>query len=398
MNTRFKNINSRFTRYLLGTLTILALINAGCRQSESLSNDKGFIANNTSSNNYLLAFLGDSTGIPGTLQDIPSISRVFNEAGGLNFTMPGPFSGGWQHPSNSQIIDEVSKAAKAMLVKDLEAWKNLQRGGTMFIYFSSHGLQDGSTSTGGGSSSIHFAEIAKAIRSARGGQPLERVIVMFDTCFSGQNVTGSKAINQNTGILLTAEQEKQALDDYVAKAIKEANEVTGFYKSAIFIASSLPTETSGDEANGGTGTQAFLRAIAAARNGTITASTGTTGAGGNVLNNLLAALSNGSTVNQNDPANTNSTTNTTTTGATTPAVSQGSGLGGAGTGKGPSTTTIRTVLQNFVTNAGGFQTPVWCVEPKELADDFFFDPPEGYLPANPVNAARTGNGNRACSR
>lgn len=371
---------------------------AGCEQQEVLSEDKGFIANNDSGNNYLLAFLGDSNGIPGTLQDIPAIARTFNSANGLNFTMPGPYNGGWQYPSNQQILSEVSKAAKAMLDKDLAAWKNLQRGGTLFIYFTSHGSEDGTTSTGGGSSGIQFSEIARAIRSARGEHPVERLVVMFDTCFSGTNITGSKAINQNTGTGLgladvAAKNDDAAIKSFIDAAVADANSVKGFYKSAIFIGSSLPTETSGDEGGGGTGTQAFLKAIAAAKGGALISQPGRDNTGSGTLGDLLSSLGGGSNNNTSSDESGFELTDT----ATAPASTTSASGNGAGTGRGPSSTTIKQVLENMVSNAFG-QTPVWCVEPRELADDFFFDPPEGYLPQNPVNAAKTGANNRVCSR
>lgn len=388
-------MNKRFMALAIGV--VMAMI-AGCEQPDAVSEEKGFIANNDSGNNYLLAFLGDSNGIPGTLQDIPAIAKTFNSANGLSFNMPGPYHGGWQYPSNSQILSEVSKTAKAMLDKDLAAWKNLQRGGTLFIYFTSHGSPDGTTSTGGGASGIQFAEIARAIRSARGEHPIERLVVMFDTCFSGSNVTGSKAITQNTGAGLgltedTAASDDAAISSFINAAVADANSVKGFYKSAIFIGSALPSETAGDESGGGTGTQAFLRAVNAAKGGGLITQQARQESGNGSLGDLLGALGGGS-ANNNSSSGFDLTQDTSD--AASGAVATG-GVSGAGTGKGPSSTTIRQVLQNMVSNARG-QTPVWCVEPRELADDFFFDPPEGFLPANPVNAAKTGSANRDCSR
>jgi len=357
----------------------------GCKKNEEASEEKGFIANNDSGNNYLLAFLGDSSNIPGTLQDIPAMSRIFNGANGFNFQMPGPYHGGWQYPTNSLILSEVSKAAKEMLVKDLIAWKNLQRGGTLFIYFTSHGTPSGSTSTAGGRSSIQFAEIARAIRSARGEHPIERLVVFFDTCFSGQNVVGSTSIGQKSGVQLTEMPPDIAqpvssdpdLESFIASSLTDMNSVKGFYKSAIFIGSSRPNETAGDNHSGGEGTQAFIRAITAAKGGT----------------EMDAGIKQPGSVGTLDDIFGNHNTNSNSGFDLT----QSSNQSGAGTGNGPSTATIRAVLQKMVSNATG-QTPVYCIEPKELADDFFFDPPTGYLPMNPMNVAKTGSENRECSR
>lgn len=384
---------------LKASLVIGCLLSYGCEKQESVSDEKGFIANNDSGNNYLLAFLGDSNGIPGTLQDIPKMSRVFTAANGFNFTMPGPYSGGWQHPSNEIITAEVGKAAKAMLEKDLIAWKNMQRGGTLFIYFTSHGAPDGSTSTGGGNSSIQFAEVANAIRSARGEYPVERLVVFFDTCFSGQNVVGSTSISRQSGGLGLIESTipdiakpkstDPALESFVANSMADANSVKGFYKSAIFIGASRPSETSGDGSDGGVGTEAFIQAITAAKGGSLSGTTSKNNTGG--LESLLGSIGGQGQQSDSELGLTQSETLPSTGPTAT------SSTGGAGTGKGSATATIKAVLQNMVSNASG-QTPVFCVEPRELADDFFFDPPEGYLPVNPVNALKTGADNRECSR
>jgi hypothetical protein len=386
-------MTNKMTTFKICALLGIALSIFGCNPSEDQSEQKGFIANNDSGNNYMLAFLGDSTDIPGTLQDIPAMSKVFNAANGLSFQMPGPYHGGWQYPNNSLILSEVGKAAKAMLDKDLVAWKNLQRGGTLFIYFTSHGMQDGSTSTGGGSSSIQFAEIARAIRTARGEYPLERLVVFYDTCFSGQNIVGSTSIGQKTGISLTSQIPEIAqprstdpdLESFVTSSLSDMNSVKGFYKSAIFIGASRPNETSGDNGNGGEGTQALIRAISAAKGGAALDPGARQPASGGSIQDLLNSLGGGSSGGSGG-GNGNGMELTQSTNAT-----------GAGTGSGTATATIRSVLQTMVRNASG-QVPVYCVEPKELADDFFFDPPAGYLPMNPMNALKTGSDNRECSR
>jgi hypothetical protein len=160
------------------------------------------------------------------------------------------------------------------------------------------------------------------------------------------------------------------------------NSVKGFYKSAIFIAASRPSETAGDSGGGGEGTQAFIRAITAAKGGSLVSTPGTkTNTGG--LQDLLNSLGG------NDVGNGSGDDEMELTQSTNPT--------GAGTGSGSANATIKSVLQAMVSNASG-QVPVFCVEPRELADDFFFDAPAGYLPTNPMNAAKTGSENRECSR
>jgi hypothetical protein len=357
------------------------LVVAACKAEQPAGQDSeldGFLANNDGkwAKNYIAAFLGDSTNIPGTLQDIGNISRVFNPQNGFNFVMPGPQDGGWKHATSDQVIRETANIARQMLETDMQAWKNLQPGGTLFFYMTSHGAPDGSTSTQGGS--FQFSQVAAAIREARGGHPLERLVVMYDTCFSGQNITGNRAISQNTGStgggsvltgggtpgapqggglgdlismfggyslqgstgLASAEADLSAQTSQMINSVADAaTSMKGLYKSGIFIGASLPSETSGDESAGGTGTLAFLASVNAARRGL-------TSTGGDVLSSLL----NGGAPQNSSPASTGSTAK------------------------------VSDVLDGMVRRAQG-QTPVWCVEPVELKDDFFFDAPAGWLPA-----------------
>ena len=370
-------------------LTAVIGLIGGCKEQDK-SSLEGFVASNDAkwAKNYIAAFLGDSDGIPGTLQDIGNIRRVFNPANGFNFEMPGPEDGGWKHVSSSQLIRETAAIARKMLDSDMQAWKNLQPGGTLFFYMTSHGLEDGSTSTQGGS--YQFSEVAAAIRDARGGHPLERLVVMFDTCFAGSNIVGDRAISQNTGnggggplggIFSLADgaqpgsaapgaaaggsPSSQSTANMIDAVADAATKVRGLYKSGIFIGSSLPTETSGDNPGlGGTGTLAFLESVNAARRG-LGPGPNSTGALSDLLSGFLgqsggASGSGGGTMS---PASA----------TTSPVATE------------TSTAKISDVLDGMVTRAQG-QTPVWCVEPPELKDDFFFDGPAGYLPTFIPNA------------
>lgn len=342
-----------------------AILLVSCGPKNTESDPDGFIANSKSTNNYLLTFLGDSDGLTGPALDMGHMQQAFG-MGPARFQMPGPYQGGWQYPSKAQMLQIIGQYAGQMLAADQKAWANLQRGGTLFIYITSHGADDGSTAVAGGNELIRSSEIASAIRTARGNVPLERFVIFFDTCFAGQNVIGSAAINEGTGspggyapppvipAIARPQSGDGSLDSYMTDVLNGANSVRGFYKSGIFIGSSLPNEESSDTSTGGPGTSAFIQAVSSAMGG----ATGAVGA--------------------NPYANNG-------------------GAAGAVTNSAPGAT-IQQVLTAMISNASQFQTPTWCVEPRELADDYFFDPPSGYLPANPANAAATGANNRVCSR
>src|SRR5687768_10264182 len=113
---------------LLGLLATLFF--ASCdRATESAVT--GFVANNADQNlNHVVAFLGDSDGIPGTLRDIPNLYNVLSN--GFNFTFHGPggavagganaSSVGFKHASSTLVVQKTAQVAKAMLETDKAAW------------------------------------------------------------------------------------------------------------------------------------------------------------------------------------------------------------------------------------------------------------------------------------
>jgi len=370
-------------------LTILLILLAGCGQSEQETSEQlAFAADNEFATNRIVAFLGDSSNIPGTFQDIPHIKRTFNRQNGFNFQLEGPQGNGWTHATRQTIINETARVASEMLTEDLAAWRELQRGGTMFFYMTSHGLQNGSTMASDGT--FYFSQVAEAIRRARNDQPLERLIVFFDTCFSGANarqvvnnssggglgdILGGQGASSNNldGNAGSANLDRQGVEGLMQAVAGELQSVKGLYRSAIFLASSRPNQTAGDLPTGGVGTLAFLESINAAKQGL-----GNPQRSVNSINDLLGIVSMSNEqsryLNQQD--------------SNSDQVAQGVRQTGAAT--------IGQVLERTASRAFG-QTPVWCVDPPELADDFMFDAPPGYVPRMYRDAARH-NTQRKCSQ
>lgn len=356
-----------FLNFKIISAAVLLFIFSSCsnsksnHDSESKGEVKYFAGDNSGSNNYIVAFLGSSDGIPGTLKDIPNLKSEFNPQNGYGFQFANP-EGGWIHATREQIFSESAKVAQKMLVADKEAYAQASPGGTFFFYVTSHGSQDGSSSASDGQ--FTFTEVAQALIKARtdGSKvvPFERLIVMFDTCFSGSNaqqVTNQLAANMGnptvTGITNPTSSEVKDLQSQVdAVSAKEQN-VSGLYKTAIFIGSARPIETAGDASDGGAGTVAFLESVR------------------NFRKQAVAE----------QPMNEKGTSDLSK-----------SQLGTIF----KSPVKVHEVLEMMEKGAPG-QVPVWCAEPAEVANDYFFNPPEGYLPPMFKNAAQ-GNVTRKCSQ
>src|SRR5690606_29161226 len=106
---------------------------------------------------------------------------------------------GWWHASAQTVVSETARIAAEMLQLDQAAWARGQPGGTLFFYMTSHGAPGGLTSTSSGE--LNFSSVAAAIKQSRGNVLLERLIVMFDTCFSGSNKNTVLANSPGGGIV-----------------------------------------------------------------------------------------------------------------------------------------------------------------------------------------------------
>ncbi len=405
------DLNRLLSSVLIGTL-------AACKPATpSADSDLQWLASdNNAANNYFVGFVGDDSGIPGVHQDVPKFVDLLRPENGFRFNVK-PHG----KSTSSTIINTTAEVAAAMLEGDRQAYAKGQTGGTLFFFVSSHGSPDGSTSSS--DSSFRFSDVAAAIKQRRQGVPLERMIVMFDTCFSGSNANqvlnasgtggiGSIAgtgggsglgglaslfsLTQSTSVgplpvsnpatsWVPSIQDQQGVDAMIQNAAKDFSAVQGLYKTAIFIGSSRPDKTSGDSPMGGVGTAAFINAIRAVLpNGGGVAGIGATGSSGEGIASTLGSLFGGFSLQA---------------GASSPVLGQNPvATPPVGTGMPTLRSQVRVeqVLNDMI-NRGGEQAPVWCVDPPELANDFMFDPPEGFVRPLFKNAAE-GNSQRKCSR
>lgn len=203
---------------------------------------QSFAADNRAGNLFL-GFTGDDTGIPGVNRDLANVAKLFaNPALELNFGVRT-----FNKQTVSQIVSESSKGAKDMLESP---------GATMFWYMSSHGAENGATLAR--DKTFFFSQVAAGIRRARGEKPLQRLIVFFDTCFSGQNVDGTQRIDNDSGAIKNATIKTA---DQIAAAARAANTETGLARQFIVMGASRRNQTSGDTPDGGVGSLALIKAV-----------------------------------------------------------------------------------------------------------------------------------------
>lgn len=169
---------------VLFSATLLAL---ACKPPEpARQSQTKNLAADPNARNYALVFTGSDDGIPGVDRDAQNIAATFGpESGlGLNFIVKRV-----EHATTAQILQESANVAAQMARES--------PNGTLAFYISTHGADDGAIISSDGC--LYFEEIARAMRAARNDQPLQRLIVMIDTCFAGQSVSGSHAINRSSG-------------------------------------------------------------------------------------------------------------------------------------------------------------------------------------------------------
>ena len=126
--------------------------------------------------NVALLF-GAANGLPGIEDDLNHMKAVLEDPQGGNAFEVIVIN----NASRQQILEATQDAAVSV-----------GETGTLFWYFTGHGAGSGDLMTTGGA--LPFAQVTDMIRGVR-QTPIKRMYAMFDSCFSGQMVDGSAAIN-----------------------------------------------------------------------------------------------------------------------------------------------------------------------------------------------------------
>ncbi len=172
------------TIYIVLILNILTLVGCGPKTSKSSTRD---LAANKNAKNVALIF-GAENDLPGVERDVIEVSKLFSNPD-FGFQVVTK-----DRARKADFINESSRVAAS-----------LDADSTLFWYYSGHGSDDGSLVSHGEEESVYLSEVIAAMKSVR-KTPFKRLIVVMDSCFSGQNVDGQSAI-------LTGVQGQQAVNN-----------------------------------------------------------------------------------------------------------------------------------------------------------------------------------------
>jgi len=181
----------------------------------------GFVDEANSKNVALL--VGVTYGLPGIDLDLKSVKEIASHPGYRFDTHEL-----WEEEG---VVDNV-----AQNLTDLSA--SIPAGGTLFFYFSGHGSKDGLLMN---DRIMKIGEIRAAIEKGRQGKaPLSRLVMMFDSCYSGSLLTGVRNINRSADTSRASEEFADAL----VKELQAGNRAETYWKKLFVFASSRADETS----------------------------------------------------------------------------------------------------------------------------------------------------------
>lgn len=247
---------------LLSTITIVgALALASCSRSggDSVSGLDD-LAYDSNANNVALIF-GASNGLAGVATDVAEMDRVLSDSNyGFSFSTTSN-----TESTKSMILQTIREKAGEVGSK-----------GTMALYFSGHGTQDGRFVTSSGY--LGFDEVTAAIKAGR-STPLKRVIIFNDSCFSGNWVDESQTSSGSGLLSLDSPAPKgrgsEAMDAKdgdkfasnstaaISKSMQRSNDGNEVFEQLLIMSAARDSETSLDlgSANGGAFTYSLRKVL-----------------------------------------------------------------------------------------------------------------------------------------
>lgn len=216
--------SQNFIKHLL-----LVLMVASCAASKPTSNSSRLrdLAANKNAKNVALLFGAENYGerfLEGVNKDISELNKVFqNPQFGFQVSM--------KRSATSQIIIQESKNVAA----------SLDENSTLFWYYSGHGSEDGSL-LAQDQRAVYMRDVINAMASVR-KTPFKRLIVVMDSCFSGQNVDGTAAILSGTQQTSSLTHSVDAIQAALDKTVKAPGRP---FEQALIIGASRANELSGD--------------------------------------------------------------------------------------------------------------------------------------------------------
>ncbi len=181
----------------------------------------GFVENADAKNVALL--VGVTYGLPGIDIDLKNVKEIAAHPG-------------YQFDTHELWEDEGMVENVAKNLTDLSA--SVTSGGTLFFYFSGHGSKEGLLMQ---DRLMKIGEIKAAIEKGREGKaPLERLVMMFDSCYSGALLNGVRKVEHAEG----NSRDSQAFADALVRELQASNRAETYWKKLFVFASSRADETS----------------------------------------------------------------------------------------------------------------------------------------------------------
>ncbi len=217
---------------VIGSVFIFSLLGCGSDQNSNLLG----LADSANANNSAV-LIGAPNGLAGVPTDILEMKKIFKE-NSYNFKF-----------NSVKVIEDASIQEVLDLTKETALNAN-----TLFWYFSGHGDTGQLLANDG---TFSFGQVASAIKKARHNKPLDRLIVVLDSCYSGSFVDGSSPIIEENGKYIT----KKELAENIMQSFISKDE--NLYKQAFVFASSTKYQTSEDDGaeHGGAFTYSMRRTL-----------------------------------------------------------------------------------------------------------------------------------------
>lgn len=155
----------------------LAIPTSACGRSTETSARLSGLAHSEDGHNVAV-LMGAPNGLPGVATDIREVDLLFrDDEMNLGF---------------NEVIKDDRASTRDIFTKTAQAAANAD---TLLWYFSGHGSRGVLLAE---DRSFRFSEVADAVMSARNEKPLERLIVLIDSCYSGSFVDGRNPIIPGT--------------------------------------------------------------------------------------------------------------------------------------------------------------------------------------------------------
>jgi hypothetical protein len=168
----------------------IALLAAACAPvPKDASSTQNLSYDTGSKANRAVLFIGNADNIPGVFQDPPNLERALTSPQyNFNFKVT--------RAERPMTADEI-KAGAAQAAKEMIDGDTKDAKGTYFFYFSGHGAETGELLAA--DRTFYFKEVADAIKKARGNRAFKRLVIFVDACFSGNLVDGNGAVSNSDG-------------------------------------------------------------------------------------------------------------------------------------------------------------------------------------------------------